>query len=240
MEGDAAQELGAVVSCGYIVTKLVTRPSYSSKELLPDRIVSVSPCIAPIAAALWAVSWSQIVAHEREREAARFGLVADDLPRVLALTDRLLEAGDLLSPGFFQSDRAARNYVAALGLENVVVLGIGLAAGDVDLFLENASDQSHAWSAPSMVARRQPIQAGGVALGFEVLGNEWAGEFHSWLCNSLERVLSPRLDLHLNEYGLISSYEDAAAVAQIIDDEEIGEPVPWFAWQITRYPSPRR
>lgn len=79
----------------------------------------------------------------------------------------------------------------------------------------------------AMVERRAPV-ATDPLLGYEVIGYEW-GNFHSWLCNSLQRDLP---DIELNDHGLIRSFAEAERVAAFANEDDGTEPVDWIVAEL--------
>lgn len=69
-------------------------------------------------------------------------------------------------------------------------------------------------------------------LGWEVLGAEIGGGFHSWLCNSIQNHAFAKHGIRPGPLGLLSSEADACAVLRMIDEGLGAEPVPWFRGQI--------
>jgi hypothetical protein len=66
-------------------------------------------------------------------------------------------------------------------------------------------------------------------LGYDLIGIELDGSFHSFHCHSLAGALMERFGLTLNEYGLLNDTDNWSPVVEYMNDEGNGfEPVPWF------------
>jgi hypothetical protein len=66
-------------------------------------------------------------------------------------------------------------------------------------------------------------------IGFDVIGVELDGGFHSFHCHDLSADLGGRFSLEINEHGLLAAIENSKAVVEFMNDPENGfEPVPWF------------
>jgi hypothetical protein len=71
------------------------------------------------------------------------------------------------------------------------------------------------------------------ARGYEILGAEVGGSFHSFLCNYLEVPYQQQLQVRFNDYGLIADYADAVRAAEFTNLPTTGaEPVPWYPWVV--------
>jgi hypothetical protein len=75
------------------------------------------------------------------------------------------------------------------------------------------------------------------ARGYEVLGSEAGGSFHTFACHGLEADYVEKLGLSLNSNGLISDYNDAVRASDYTNLDSTGtEPVPWFPWLVFELP----
>lgn len=70
-------------------------------------------------------------------------------------------------------------------------------------------------------------------IGFDIIGIEISGDFHSFWCHDLAKDLTERFHLTLNQYGLFEDSPDWKAVTDYMNAEETGcEPVPWFVCKV--------
>lgn len=66
-------------------------------------------------------------------------------------------------------------------------------------------------------------------LGYDYIGIEIGGSFHTFHCHDIGKALSDKFGLTLNEYGLFESNKNSKNVLDYLNNEENGcEPVPWF------------
>jgi hypothetical protein len=66
-------------------------------------------------------------------------------------------------------------------------------------------------------------------LGFDYIGIEDGGDFHSFHCHDLGPKLSSKFHLTLNNLGLFEDCNNSDQVLDYLNDEKNGcEPVPWF------------
>jgi len=73
------------------------------------------------------------------------------------------------------------------------------------------------------------VLSGETFIGFDIIGIECSGDFHSFYCHDISKEMAERFNLKLNEYGLFEGSEDWKSVTDYMNAEENGfEPVPWF------------
>ena len=71
--------------------------------------------------------------------------------------------------------------------------------------------------------------AGEVELGYDFIGVEGDGGFHSFHCHPVVNELEAQLSVRLNENGLFSEVPDWQRAHDYLNNEANGlEPVPWF------------
>jgi len=70
-------------------------------------------------------------------------------------------------------------------------------------------------------------------IGFDLIGIENSGDFHSFHCHDISKGLSNKFNLEINSYGLLDAINNWAPILNYMNDEEIGlEPVPWYSAKI--------
>jgi len=66
-------------------------------------------------------------------------------------------------------------------------------------------------------------------LGYDYIGIELDGSFHSFQCHDLGKELGEKFGLSLNNNGLFENRHNAQLVLNYLNDEKNGcEPVPWY------------
>ena len=70
-------------------------------------------------------------------------------------------------------------------------------------------------------------------LGYDLIGMEWGGDFHSFHCHNIEKELSKKFEITLNEYGLFNDCQNLNLVLDYMNNEENGfEHCPWFVGKV--------
>lgn len=67
-------------------------------------------------------------------------------------------------------------------------------------------------------------------IGFDVIGVEDGGDFHSFYCHDMSDELVEKFHLTINQYGLFNDIPDWKSVTDFI--RVSGEPVPWFVCKV--------
>jgi len=72
-------------------------------------------------------------------------------------------------------------------------------------------------------------------IGFDLIGVESGGDFHSFHCHDLANELREKFGLELNEFGLIREMKNPQDVIDFMNDENNGfEPVPWYLVKVKK------
>ena len=69
-------------------------------------------------------------------------------------------------------------------------------------------------------------------LGFDMIGIEPGGSFHTFYCHGGDRYRIGDFDLRINEYGLFEDYEDWETVMKYANEYAAFEPVPWVVCKV--------
>ena len=144
-------------------------------------------------------------------------------------------------PNEFFSLRAAREFgIRFLGAaQRSRIVGMSLAMDVAAAFLrEEAPQERHDGSGVWTVLKRGvPLAQGGSLLGFDVLGAEYGGWFHTFCCNGLEQEFNEKLGITFNEYGLIDDYSRAVTACEYTNRDDVGaEPVAWYPFRVDDRP----
>ena len=235
-------------SGGYYLARRSTRGNYMSPELIPERVLSASPCICEHFPDDWAIEWVVTTREERLRKAAAFGIAAEHLGRVMDWATRAFsrEFGSWSVLYTLEAARATR--AAMLPADaGMVIFGLELHAADVVDFLEATKPPAQQEGfAPvgetgvyECVSRRTRPADGGETVGFELLVAQYGGLACSWLCNGLEKECATRLGIRPNQQGFLDTYAEARRCAEFVSGDEVGaEPGLWLPWRVTIYDEP--
>jgi hypothetical protein len=226
---DTNIELGNYVSGGYFITKFTDGTRYNrwmGKELLPAKILSVSPCVA---GDLPVLSW----ARANSQECDLYGISPDNIPILNEWGNALERAGEIGYPSVFYKLETARQYIERFvtDFEDIALVGIGLHRSRVENFL--APPQRSDYGVYEAISRRTELIPGEI-IGFEIFCY-YFGLTHSWHCNGLELHAWDEYQVRANSYGLIDAAENADKIADFAMDDN-AEPEIWLPLRIVKYP----
>lgn len=72
-------------------------------------------------------------------------------------------------------------------------------------------------------------------IGFDLIGVELGGDFHTFHCHDLANDLKNKFELEINRFGLIEEIKNPQKVINYMNNEGNGfEPVPWYVVKIKR------
>ncbi len=222
------------VAGGYFLTRPVVRDDvYTATDLLPPRFVTLSGCLAAFAFDFW---WNE----ENVAAASGFGVSARRFGELIAWY-RERFGRDLGAPNVAYSTAVIREFVRGFvdDPDGLTLVGCAVSADDRTR-LRDRHRSPGGGGTPGvieMLDRDEPLDPGGVPLGFEPVSFEYGLEC-SWLCNSLERPAAAALGIRPDPAtGLVATYDDAVRVVGYIGRDDVGaEPGTWCPWLLVRYP----
>lgn len=229
------------MSAGFLVTREVARPPYVSAELLPDRLVSASGCIASFVPDTWCIEWTQDTLESTTEEAEAFAL---DSPTLTRLTEWVTQRFDkhMGWPNVIMDLNVAIELVHSFlsTSPEVKVLELALHQSMTELFCRVAEPPPPKPGFATVgrqgvceaILKANPPTQGGNILGFEPLVFDYSLSC-SWLCNSLDTVVADTLGIKPNENGLIDTLDHARRCVEYISRDDVGaEPGLWLPWLI--------
>lgn len=233
------------VSGGYYLAVRPKRPSYISAELIPETVLSASPCICDFLPGDWTIEWASVNANTRLEEAEKFGIAAFGLPALVAWGTAAFSIAFGWPSAFYRLDDARDARAKLLAKESdIVIFGLGLHVSDVADFLAVAKPPEAApgFAPIGETGVYQCVNAGnqvdefGHTAGFELLATYSGLITCSWLCNGLETDCARELGVRTNSEGFVPTRADAVRCAEYIGRDEVGaEPGLWLPWLITTY-----
>ena len=170
----------------------------------------------------------------------RLGIPLDGVPAMTDAMDALVDSGDYIFPVFTSLDAALAfrepswtRWTSAFGLGLPTNASTGYLARWLDEW-EGSRDQWY--GTLSCLRKRQPLAAGGTDLGFELLGEDLPGLFHSWLFEGeVEADVHQRLGVEVNKLALIDDEGLATESADLIEREEWTDIGSWHPWLLVSY-----
>jgi hypothetical protein len=79
------------------------------------------------------------------------------------------------------------------------------------------------------LTKRQPEKDHGATLGYDLIGLESGGDFHTFHCHDLADELISTFNVEINNCGLINSTKKWKELTEYMNDiDNMFEPVPWY------------
>jgi len=220
-----------LLSGGFYITRLLQKP-HGLGELLPESLITLSPCLGELLPDSWAFSWASHSDSDRVAAVQKLGLTPDVVPFICEFVNAAFATQELGWPSVWQSATVARNLLADPRIADRGFLLLELAIPEdfaATLLAELAPASGEGDSGLfAKLKTATPAQSSAASLGWELLGVETGGSCHSWLCNSIQNDAQQRLGVRPGPFGLLESEQDARAVLGLIANGLGAEPVPWF------------
>jgi hypothetical protein len=144
---------------------------------------------------------------------------------------------------FFADVKSAREYRAKFfaHLPRLELLRLDFSETERESYLHEFPRDPEQYDAgmASLLAGGRPAAAEGEVMGFDLIGVEPDGSFHSFHCHYLEQDMTERFGVVVNEFGLMDDPGDQAGViVDFANDPDTGlEPVPWFMVRVSVVPA---
>jgi hypothetical protein len=223
---------------GYFLVRVADREECMASELLPDSFITVSRCLTDIFPESWAIGDGN-----GSEESNGFDLPRQALGTVKREVASHFKNRYLGWPNVCYSTSIARQlaqkFLSHLSSQDMALIGVALHQEYVPEFLH--VEAPGAGDAPQgvydAIAYGMRLEPGGTVLGYDVLGLDDNGSFHSWLCSGLEDDIYERFGIRPNAAGLLNSMEEAIQCALYAASDDVdAEPVLWQPWLIVSYP----
>ena len=231
-------DLSDYYSAGYhlIRSRFSEWPEWENSTLLPKKAISLSECISLRFAIYW--GWNHRDSHREDT--LKFGIPETKLNHFYQWT----ESTPIDYPGIFPDVATAQAFIKDFELahEDLYLLGLGLHKDIAKNWEAERSeyldkDGKPYVGVPQWIFSYRSLETGGTALGYEIASIFHHDLSHSWLCSGLEVDAHQRFGIVPNKYGLISDYEDAKKLYDLMRAGELkGEPEPYDAWLLLSYP----
>ncbi|MBA3533295.1 MAG: hypothetical protein H0T73_15350 [Ardenticatenales bacterium] len=223
---------------GYFLVRVADREECMASELLPESFITVSPCLTDIFPESWTISEGLSM-----EEANGFDLPRHSLSNVKHEIASHFQNRYLGWPNVCYSTTIARQLVERflkhMGQQEMALIGVALHQAYLPEFLhvEAPGEGDSPQGVYDAIAYGMQMEAGGTVLGYDVLGLDDNGSFHSWLCNGLEDEIHEQFGIRPNGNGLLNSIEEAMQCALYASSDDVdAEPVLWQPWLIVSYP----
>ncbi len=224
---------------GYFL--MVERP-LDFGTLKPKTVSTCSDCINDSLVGCWSYSWT--TGNDRQLEALPKELVPDGktVAGIRKWLDAAFEEGRLGWPNVFTTVDAAKEYLSLFfpDVRDARLMAIYVSesrtAEVIDASKPKRADEGDV-GIYSQLLKRIPESDTEEFLGYDIIGIEDGGDFHSFHCHDLGSELCERFGLRMNSHGLFEEISSPQPVLDHMNDEANGcEPVPWFICKVKLVP----
>lgn len=228
------------IQAGFFIISSGNAPVRENR-LLPERILTVSTCIVDSYPDAWALPWVETAPDQLRSIQEKIALDNTVFENLRNWVKTTMDNGRFGWPNVFFSVHTAQEfYLRFLGaLLDIRIIGLSLSKDVASDFLceERPQEGCGAIGVWTMVNRGLARIRSGSPLGFDVLGMEFGGGFHTFTCNSLEQDFHDKLGITFNKDGLIDDYSKAIVAAEYTNRDDVGaEPVIWYPFRVDEYP----
>ncbi|WP_343702903.1 hypothetical protein [Chitinophaga sp.] len=216
---------------GYYLTKLQTQKSGSGANRL---VYTCSECINDNLVDTWAYSW--IIDNDKQVQDAKENFQLSDIQvnSIRTWVDSKHKEKKLGWVNVFADLQTALEYRNKFftHLNEIKVMALYFDETERRGILEEFKPQSENMEKIGLgvtLLNSVMEDKNEVFLGFDYIGIETDGSFHTFHCHDIGKELSDKFQLTLNDFGLFDSDDKSEQVLDYLNDEKNGcEPVPWF------------
>jgi hypothetical protein len=218
------------VNAGYVLIEGFARAEFMSKEILPELIYSVSPCICELHPPMELISWvkgDSLDTYQKQLE-----LSDEVFLEAMFEIETLFEKNGFGWNSVFSELETAKSFAMKYfkKIENLKLFQIVVPSQLVEKILKETNETTVVQHGVHSVIKKEEFLDLKTTdlLGYEVIGYDM-GRFHSFICNSLETRFKTELEVQFNTQGYITSLEDALKAADYCNLESTGaEDGYWF------------
>lgn len=217
---------------GYFLIKLRPVDFGSPKE---HTVYTCSTCINDTLIENWSYSWTADNNSQINSVLKDFDLELNKISEIRSWVDKEYDHQHIGWQSVFLDLQTAKRYKQAFfsHLDEILIIGI--------YFNESESLKLLKEFETNKIGLHQTLQKkipenqsmNEKLLGFDLIGVEISGDFHTFYCHDISNELTNRFNLEINSYGLLNNTDNWEPVLEYMNDEEIGlEPVPWFSVKV--------
>lgn len=200
------------------------------------RVPTGSTCLNSSYFDAWSLSWAEDGKKISKEVLKEFGLSKKEVRNIQAWADPKFDEQALGWVNSFANLDVLREYKGRFfpAEEEAMALSIYFEAADIPDFRAEFEPKSENMGTVGILeALNRSISESeepeGRFLGYDLIGMEFGGAFHSFHCFDCSVGLKEKLGIELNANGLIPSDAQRKALLEYAEDQENGLPaVPWY------------
>ena len=179
--------------------------------------------------------------HDETESLKEFQISAATLKSIQAWTEEMDHKGKTGYIDIFYEIEVAKEYKERFfpNVDEVELLGLYLPNTEANLLVDDFVPQDKGFGRVGIeigLSKRIAETESGIELGYDLIGVEPGGSFHSFQCHDLGAELAKRFKIKINDFGLLSSEHNWQEQVAFMNDEVNGcEPVPWYFAKIKQF-----
>jgi len=203
-------------------------------------LITASDCINDSYFDSWSFSWA-IDGKEKLKISNEIGLSEERIGHLQNWVDQKYEQNKIGWQNIFYSLEELNEYKNKYfnDRDDLVTLGLSFPETETKDLIEEFKPQTEKDGEIGIrhaLRQRTPENFKGRFIGYDIVGIELGGTFHTIHCHDLQDELTNKFEIIFFENGLVKSCEDWNRITDYCNDESNGlEPVPWFYCKVKRY-----
>lgn len=219
---------------GYLLLRCL--PVYHLHPQLDGKpLLTCSTCFNESLFSAWSLSWASsaeslydanMTIHEHIN--AVFAIDDSARERIHIWADEKFNEEKIGWPNVFMDAKTAIDYKKTFlpEIDNTYLFALYFTERDINSFLACYKGEGIPMRLTAHEMEKQNVNE--QLIGYDIVGLDYGGEFHTSHCHYLHDNLHQRFGLTLNEHGLYNNIPDWQPVVDYMNDETTGcEPVPW-------------
>lgn len=197
------------------------------------KVLTCSNCINDSLLDSFSRPWT-IRENDKDEVNKNFNINSETLNHIHSWTDKKDIENKIGFPELFYNIDSVREYRDRFfsHIKESMILGIYLPLSEMDNLIEEFEPQGENMGEIGLrykLRNREHDNDNGKLLGYDLIGVESGGGFHTFHCHDLHGDLKRDLEIELNDYGLIDNDTKWKELVDYMNDEDKGfEPVPWY------------
>ncbi len=201
-----------------------------------DIVYTCSDCINSNTINNWAYSWTTDNTDETEEAKEKFSLDDNKVISIRTWIDKKQEAGKVGWINVFTDLESVSEYKQTFfpHLDELKVIALYFDEEETRNIIDDFKPQSKEFGEIGLRLNllrhiEEKEDENELLLGYDFIGVELGGDFHSFHCHDIGTELSTKFGLTLNSSGLFEDNKNWKQVLNYLNNEENGcEPVPWY------------
>ena len=209
------------------------------------KIVSTcSGCINTTAFDLWALSWTTQL---DKKDKSELGLNDQTIKQIQEWTEERHNDGRIGFGNVFPDLKTAKEFKDLFYKDRheIEIFAIDFSEAETNNLIEDFAPGENGgfnynngnFGLRDNLLKKSDETADSISdlLGFDFIGVECDGSFHSFYCHDITKELIDKFGLTLNEHGLFENIPDSDLIRDYLNDQETGlEPVPWYIVKVKK------